>query len=110
MNKHIYFKIYTWMNREILDTNNNINNLEFKYDDYYVCIFRRSDDDDIDVGLYTDKEYEDNVWWWIINMIDEDIIYDMNNTIKNIDIESMQKYIKDKTDFAYELIFWEHYN
>lgn len=96
MDKEIYFKIYQYMVDEILWE---WWQLSFNLEEWvYVSIFRRSDGD-IDVSMYEDECYEENLdWWWVIDM-------DWEEDILNWDIINVLKYIKDKTDFAYQLTF-----
>jgi len=105
MNKGIYYKIYTWMTREVLDNMTNTD-LVLEVNEYlYVSIFRRSDGD-IDVSHYKDKECEHNQdWWWVIDMEDETTVDDMHNELDEEDAESISKYITDKSLFTYQLVF-----
>jgi hypothetical protein len=96
MDKEIYFKIYQYMVYEILwEWWHFAINLE---EWVYVSIFRRADGD-IDVSMYADEYHEEDLdWWWVIDMEwEEDIL--------NWDIIDVLKYIKDKADFAYDLVF-----
>ena len=105
MDKQIYYKIYTWMTRELLDNMTNTD-LVLEIDAYHwVSIFRRSDGD-IDVSHYKDKDCEhDQDWGWVIDMEDERTVDDMHIEIDTVDVDSIQEYIRDKADFAYDLVF-----
>ena len=104
INKEIYLNIYKFFLMELMQPHIN-NDLEL-IDKYFIKIFRRSDWD-IEVSHYLDEDAEEELdwWWWVIDMEDEIMYDDMENELESIDIESLQKYLKDKTDFAYELCF-----
>jgi len=102
--KDIYFRIYSWITNEVLVWQWDDLILELEKD-RYVSIFRRSDWD-IEVTHYEDKDCEREVdWWWVCVMDDENTTEDMSVKIEEIDIESMQKYLRDKANFLYLLIF-----
>ena len=89
MDKQIYYKIYTWMTRELLDNMTNTD-LVLEVNEYlYVSIFRRWDGN-IDVSHYKDKDCEyDQDWWWVIDMEDETTVDDMCNKLDKLDVDSI---------------------
>ncbi len=103
MDKEIYYKIYQYMVNEILwEGWQFMINLE---EGLYVSIFRRMDGD-IDVSMYADWFLEEDLdWGWVIDMEDETTVDDMNNNLDKFDVDSIQVYIRDKVDFAYQLCF-----
>jgi len=103
MNKIIYFKIYVWVTNTIL--NYDWTWIDIDLWDRHVSIFR-STDADIMVDHYDNTDDENNLdGWWVVDMSDEWSIDNMLLKLEDKDIDILDKYIRDKTDYIYQLVY-----